>query len=149
MSDTEQAEPYTLQWKVHLLRKQPRRAWLAGVVMLHASVLVAVAFQSVGMGLLALALLWLATREFWLPVRYYVNEKGAGVRYLGAIYDITWDRVKYVLVNEEGVKLSPLPFGSRLEPFRGVFLRFADNREQVLEAIAFWREGSTTGKMKN
>jgi hypothetical protein len=88
--------------------------------------------------------LWLATRDYWLPVRYTVSEKGAAVRYLGAAYDISWERVKYVTVTADGVKLSPLPPRSRLEPFRGVYLRFADNREQVLEAIAFWR-GSTAG----
>ncbi len=148
MSDEEQVARYTLQWQVHLLRLQPQKAWGAGAVMLFASVLTGVAFRSAGMGLLALVLLWLATREYWLPVRYYVNEKGAGVRYLGAAFDITWERVKYVTVTPEGVKLSPLPPRSRLEPFRGVTLRFADNREQVLEAIAFWREPAT-GKRTN
>lgn len=116
--------------------------------MLLASVVVGVAFRSAGMGLLALVLLWLATRDYWLPVRYTVDEKGAGVRYLGAAFDIAWERAKYVTVTSDGVKLSPLPPRSRLEPFRGVYLRFADNRQQVLEAIAFWRE-STAGKTTN
>lgn len=116
--------------------------------MLFASVVVGVAFRGAGMGLLALILLWLATRDYWLPVRYYVNEKGAGVRYLGAAFEVPWERVKYVTITSEGAKLSPLPPRSRLEPFRGVYLRFADNREQVLEAIAFWRE-QTAGKRTN
>lgn len=113
--------------------------------MLATAVLVGFAFQSAGMGLLALVLLWLATRDYWLPVRYAVNEKGASVRYFGAVFEIAWERVKYVTVTPEGVKLSPLPPRSRLEPFRGVYLRFTDNREQVLEAIAFWRDW-TAGK---
>ncbi len=141
-----EAARYTLQWSVHLLRQHPRKAWGAAGAMLIASVLVAFAFRSAGMGLLAFVLLWLATRDYWLPVRYTVNEHGAGVRYLGAIFDISWDRVKFVTVAPDGVKLSPVPPGSRLEPFRGVTLRFADNREQVLEAIEFWRN-STAGKM--
>ncbi len=141
----EQANRYALQWKVHLLRRYPRKAWGAAGAMLIAGMLVAVAFRSVGMGLLTVVLLWLATREYWLPVRYTIGEKGAGVRYFGAVFDITWDRVKYVTVHPDGVKLSPLPPRSRLEPFRGVYLRFADNREQVLEAIAFW-QSQVTGK---
>jgi hypothetical protein len=135
---------HTLQWTVHLLRQRPQKAWGAAGVMVLAALLVGMAFRSAGMGLLALVLLWLATRDYWLPVRYSVSEKGAGVRYLGAVYDIPWERVNYVTVTAEGVKLSPLPPRARLEPFRGVYLRFADNREQVLEAIAFWRE-STAG----
>ncbi len=138
-----EANQHTLQWTVHLLRDQPRKAWGALTAMLAAGVLVGVAFGSAGMGLLAFVLLWLATREFWLPVRYTVNERGAGVRYLGAIFEVPWDRVKYVTVTAEGVKLSPVPPRSRLDPFRGVYLRFADNREQVLEAIAFWRNCGT------
>lgn len=144
-SDEERKARYTLQWKLHLLRRQPQKAWGAGAVMLVAGIVVGFAFRSAGMGLLAVVLLWLATRDYWLPVRYYVNEKGAGVRYLGAVFDITWDRAKYVTVTRDGLKISPLPPGSRLEPFRGVYLRFADNREQVLEAIAFWRDW-TAGK---
>jgi len=140
MNDDEQATRHTLQWTVHLLRQQPHKAWGAGGVMVLAAVLVGVAFRSVGMGLLALVLLWLATRDYWLPVRYSVGAKGAAARYLGAAYDIPWERVKYVTVTADGVKLSPLPPLSRLEPFRGVYPRFGDNREQVLEAIAFWRE---------
>lgn len=145
MSDEEQASRYTLRWTVHLLHERPQKAWLAGAAILFASVLVGISFRSAGMGLLALVLLWLATRDYWLPLHYYVDEKGAGVRYLGAAFDIAWERVKYVTVASDGVKLSPLPPRSRLEPFRGVYLRFADNREQVLEAITFWRE-STAGK---
>ncbi|MCS6950713.1 MAG: hypothetical protein RMM06_05310 [Armatimonadota bacterium] len=145
MNDEAPTSQHTLQWTIHLLRRHPEKAWKAGAVMLLASVLVGVAFRSVGMGVLALVLLWLATRDYWLPVRYYVSDKGAGVRYLGAVYDITWDRVRYVTTTTEGVKLSPLPPRSRLEPFRGVYLRFADNREQVLEAIAFWT-GCSSGK---
>ncbi|GIV21392.1 MAG: hypothetical protein KatS3mg023_3143 [Armatimonadota bacterium] len=148
MSDEEQANQYTLRWRVHLLREQPQKAWLAGAIMLLASALVGVAFRSAGMGLLALLLLWLATRDYWLPVHYAVDEQGARVRYLGAGFDIAWERVKYVTVTPDGVKLSPLPPRSRLEPFRGVYLRFAGNRDQVLEAIAFWRE-STAGKKTN
>lgn len=148
MIDEERASQYTLRWKVHLLREQPQRAWIAAAIILLAAVVVGLAFRSAGMGVLALVLLWLATRDYWLPLQYYVNEKGVGVRYLGAAFDISWDRVKYVTVTADGVKLSPLPPSSRLEPFRGVYLRFADNREQVLEAIAFWRE-STAGKKTN
>lgn len=145
MSQEEQASRYTLQWTVYLLRRRPHRAWGAGVMMLLASVLVGAAFRSAGMGLLAFVLLWLATRDYWLPVRYYVHEKGAGVRYFGAAFDIAWERVKYVTATPDGVKLSPVSPRSRLEPFRGVYLRFADNREQVLEAIAFW-SASAAGK---
>lgn len=116
--------------------------------MLVAWIVVGFAFRSAGMGLLAVVLLWLATRDYWLPVRYHVNEQGAGVRYLGAVFDITWDRAKYITVTHDGVKISPLPLGSRLEPFRGVYLRFADNHEQVMEAIAFWRDW-TAGKKTN
>lgn len=139
---------YTLQWKVHLLRWHPRKAWGAAGAILAAAMVVGFAFHSPGMGIMALVLLWLATRDYWLPIHYYVNEKGAGVRYFGAIFDITWDRVKYVTVTHDGVKISPLPPSSRLEPFRGVYLRFADNREQVMEAIAFWRDW-TAGKKTN
>lgn len=144
----EEQSRYCLQWRVHLLRQQPEKAGRAMLVILAAGILVGMAWHSVGMGGLAGVLLWLATREYWLPMRYYVNEQGAGVRYLGAAFDIAWERVRFVTVMADGVKLSGLPPSSRLEPFRGVFLRFADNREEVLEAIEFWRS-SLVGKTMN
>jgi hypothetical protein len=77
----------------------------------------------------------LATADFWMPLQYRLDEKGAALKCGFSTTAIEWANVKRVILGEEGVKLSPLEEESRLSPFRGLFLRFDGNREEVLDRI--------------
>ncbi len=132
--------PPSLQWRVHLYAQQRGKAWpLLGITML-GGLLAGLAFRQVGYGLLALLLIFMSTREYWLPVRYWLDEEGAHMATLLARYDIAWSRVKYISATDDGrLKLSSVPMASRLAPFRGVELRLPPDQQPVMQAIKHWR----------
>jgi hypothetical protein len=75
-------------------------------------------------------MLWSATADFLLPIRYEADT--TGVRQRGwSPRVMRWERVKRVVWGEEGVLLSPFAHPSRLNAYRGVFLWYGDAREQV------------------
>ena len=76
-----------------------------------------------------------STAEFWAPQKYKIAENGATARCGFSVSAIAWSDVKRAISDEEGVKLSPLEKDGKLSPFRGVYLRFGDRREEVLSAI--------------
>lgn len=99
---------------------------LAGVLLLREALL----------GVIGFAIILGSTAEYWLGTSYRVDSKGAGKRCGLSVSGIAWEDVKRVLVQADGVLLSPLPEGgSRMDVFRGVRLQFADNRDSVLQKI--------------
>ncbi|MGC8833879.1 MAG: hypothetical protein ACP5R4_07460 [Armatimonadota bacterium] len=125
-----------LEWTVHLAAMQPVKAVAAAVLCLAAVGLAAVAFSNVVFPLVTAWLLFASLAEFFLPVTYKLTTQGAEARHLWTFAKIEWGNVKRRYLCEDGVKLSPLSSPSRLESFRGVFLRFGrDNREEILNAI--------------
>lgn len=137
---TTERPPETVQWTVRL--------WLDGgdkrYAILGAAVLAAIAgwlvvhtFLAVVIGLLATLG---STTEYWLPIKYKLDRNTAAVRCGISVTSIEWSNVKRVIEEPRGVKLSPLESEGRMGAFRGVFLRFADNREEVMKAIRLFRE---------
>jgi len=77
-----------------------------------------------------------STAEFWLGSRYRVDDKGVEARTGLSVYQMEWGEVRRVIVSDENVKISPLKEAGRLDPFRGVVLKFArHNREEVLRLV--------------
>lgn len=133
-----------MQWRVWSLARQPGKAIGALAIMAGGSFLIALGTATVVLGLAALVLLLLATREFFLPIRYRLTEEGAYAEGFMSSYFISWGKVKRCDLSGEGLKLSPFGRSSRLESFRGVYLRFADNCEEVVEMVKVLAEEAHT-----
>ena len=85
-----------------------------------------------------------ATSEYLLPISYKLTDRCAVCRYGANRFELEWPRLKRALLYSDGIRLSPMPLPSRLDAFRGVYLRFASDglpgdRESVLAAIASLR----------
>lgn len=125
-----------LQWTIHLARRRPGRALAALVIVAAGAVAAAVAFQGLWAGILAAVLLVGAIGDFLFPVRYTLNAEGAQARGLVMRRRIAWRQVRRVARDRLGVKISPLPRPSRLEAYRGIYLWFENNADEVMEFIA-------------
>ncbi len=129
-----------LRWSIHLARKYPVK--LACIISLIALVSAA-AYFAVGLALSVGAVLVLlgSLADFLFPVTYVLTTDGAACNMLFKSSRIRWERVKHCYVDAKGIKLSPLDRISKLEAFRGVYLRFNRNDEQVAEVVkSLWRE---------
>jgi hypothetical protein len=127
-----------LRWSVHLATESRVKLICAVAAVLLACVGAFAVVGPVGPIAVALALTG-ALAEFLFPVTFEIGPKSAVCKTLFKRSEIAWDHVKTCYVNDWGVKLSPLEPGNRLEPFRGVFLRFGGNRDQVIEAVKSMR----------
>ena len=124
-----------LQWSVRLWEQAPGKRWVVLVVAIACGTMGWSIFQSPLLALVGFLGIVGATSEFWLPLRYKLDSTRASVRCGISLTAIEWQAVKRIAESAVGVRLSPLEKQTRLAPFRGVFLRYAGNREQVLEYV--------------
>ncbi len=134
-------EVSVLAWRVHLLRRYPRR--LPGLLCVFgiAAICVWLMFGQILPVLAALLLLTGATGEFLFPISYRITSEGVYADSLTSRLTLRWKETRRCLRHPFGITLSPLPAPSRLDAFRGVTLRYAPegepgDRESVQAALA-------------
>ncbi len=125
----EACEP--LVWTVKLYDREPAKRYAVFFFALAAGAAGLLFFQSAVFALIGFVAILASTAEFWLPLRYRLDERGASVRCGLSVTAIDWPDVKRVVLAKEGWKLSPLGNEGRLSPFRGVYLRFGEEPEAV------------------
>lgn len=125
-----------LVWSVKLWRRDPAKLLAIASIACVAGLMGLIALKTpVGL-MLGVAMIALGTADFWLPIHHRLDAVGATRKVGLSVSTIGWSSILQVREDSDGVKLSPLDSaGSRLEPFRGVYLRFEGNREAVLERI--------------
>lgn len=141
MGEFEAKNPESLEWEVRLGAHQPHRLLTVVFLALVAGTLGIALLGHWVFGVIGVLAILLSTAELFLSQHYSIDETGARRRIGLSVTEILWPNVKRVQLEPGGVKLSPLDSESRLEPFRGVYLRFSGNREEVLAKIRqFWRD---------
>lgn len=102
---------------------------------LAMSLAVDVLFGSVWWGALALLLLGVSVAPYYVGATYAVSEEGAAAAGLFGTHRRRWADVKGCFPDADGVLLSPFARPTRLAYTRGLYLRFADNRDEVLTRV--------------
>lgn len=139
--------PLVHRWQVHLAKVQPERLPVVLLALLGAPLLGAWLMGHWIFGLVALWMLWSATADYLLPIRYEADANG--VRQRGwSPRVMRWERVRRVVWGENGVLLSPFAQPSRLNAYRGVFLWYGDQRE-VVESLVRTRCAHALGETKS
>ena len=125
-----------LSWKVHPLLEEPwpKSAALMGLVA-AVSAAVALGFGGWAYGTVSLVVLALSVSRYLLPTHYALDESELRIRHLGRQQQRPWQQCRRADVHGDGVFLSPFTRPSRLDPFRGCFLRFGGHREAVLRYV--------------
>ncbi len=74
--------------------------------------------------------------EFFFPVKYGLNKDFVWKKIGPVNVRKQWIQLRSFYPDKNGVLISPFPKPSRLETFRGIYIRFAGiDRETVLEAV--------------
>lgn len=128
----------SLQWTVRLSEGQGSKVFMVLFLALVAGSVGLYAMGNPVLALIGILMILGPSSEFLLPIRYSVSEKGASARWGVNVTSISWPEVKRILRGDHAIKLTPLEKPSRLEAFRGVTLRFANNRQEVEEAVQYW-----------
>lgn len=126
----------TLEWRIDLGASEPKKK---GIVLFAAFAVAAIGvllpYSGLVYGMVGFGLIVSSNAELFLPQIYKVSQSGVERKCGLSLSSMEWDQVKRVMVDESGVKCSPFTKSTRTEPFRGVYLRFANNRELVLAKI--------------
>jgi hypothetical protein len=136
----EAAAESILTWKVHLLRENPVKALLILPVLTLSLLVCYIIFHNVLGMAVTLFLITSSFADFLFPVRYDITRQGASAKTLLGRTVIEWNRVKKYYLDDHGIKLSPLHRQTRLEAYRGVYLRFGGRRDEVIEAVRSMRD---------
>jgi hypothetical protein len=91
--------------------------------------------QAITWSLISLALLLAMTAAIYLPVRYKLDAQGVTAYFLGVPNHRPWRHYRNFYVHKMGVHVTTMPTPSALDPFRGHFLQFSANRDEVVAFI--------------
>ncbi|MGQ9730921.1 MAG: hypothetical protein ACUVX8_06545 [Candidatus Zipacnadales bacterium] len=93
------------------------------------------AFGGAWGALLTLVLLSLSVASYYTRTTYELSGEEAIVRGLFGTHRRQWNEIQAIFPDAEGVLLSPLKRPSRLAYTRGLYIRFNNNREEVLGRV--------------
>jgi hypothetical protein len=128
-----------LTWSSTPCKRHPFLAVAVGMLVMAVSLAVKVHY-GVWWGALALSLLTLSVFSYYGPTQYELNAEGVVAQGLLVSYRRAWPEIQTYYADADGVLLSPLPKPSRLAATRGLYVRFADNRDEVLTRVEAFLE---------
>ncbi len=128
-------EGETLSWTTHPIRRKPITAGLVTIFILVVGFLVLVTTESKAFGTLALVVLFASLAKFYMPTKYRLSGKRIMVKSTTQTVYKIWSHFRSFYPDKNGVLLSPFIQPARLENFRGIYLIFENNRDEVIDFI--------------
>lgn len=105
------------------------------VLIVASSAAAAVGFEHWFYGLFSLGALTASLSRYFFPTRYVLNGEGVHSEHLGLKQRRFWVEFRRADEHRDGIFLRPSARPGRLDSFRGVFLRFDQNREEVARFV--------------
>jgi len=124
-----------MQWTVHPIKRDWKVS--AGILSFLAILCAAIYFSysSVTFLLLSVVILISSLASFFFPTTYILQDDCIMVKSLLRRYSRGWNFFKSYYPDKNGVFLSPFSSPSRLENFRGLYIRFGHNKAEVVDFI--------------
>lgn len=126
------------RWNVRLSDKDPSKRWGVFVTAVIAFGLGCLLFKNVIFGVVGFAIILGTTAEYWFGTSYRLDAKSASARVFLSVTSLDWTDVKRAITSDQGIKLSPLESAGRMDTFRGVFLRYGNERDRVIDEVRRW-----------
>jgi len=120
-----------LSWCYHPAALSKAKTAMAAAVILAFGVFVWWYSQSGIFALLAVLILIASLGVFFFPTRYTLSEDGLTIEFLGTKQVKKWDSFVRAEPEKSGIFISPFARKSFLEHYRGLFVRYDGNKDQV------------------
>jgi len=136
----------TLAWTVHPVKRKP---WISATVTVFVILVAMIVYswmQSLWFTILALLIMLGSLAKFYFPTSYKLSDKGVTVKTTTQTLFKEWHIYRSCYPDKKGILLSPFAEPTRLENFRGLYVMFEGNNEQV---TAYCRERIALAKQKN
>ena len=136
-----------LSWSSHPAKERPVAALFVFSVMLAIFYYVYNVTASPIMVLVAIMIFFISLSTFFFPTRYTVDEKMVTIKYLYSSKERNLSAFRTVFPGRRGVLLSPFLGPSRLENYRGFYLRYGiNNKEEVDQFLAELFDSKSSGR---
>lgn len=123
------------EWMVHSLTENWKKSACLILFLFVIWVLIYLFFQSFFYVILSVVVLLCSLSSFFLPVRYAFYSDRVTIHFFLGKRSKPWSVFKHYYVDKNGVLLSPFPKPSRLDTFRGMYIRFGGNRAEIIDYI--------------
>ncbi|UCB52552.1 MAG: hypothetical protein JSV10_00170 [Candidatus Zixiibacteriota bacterium] len=128
-------EDPALKWSSHPVKKKTVVSILVVLFLLVIWLVVYVTTSSILLTGLAVIIMLGSMSSFFLPTIYELDQKKVRIKFFLTKREREWSSFRSFYVDKNGVLLSPFAGRSRLENFRGVYVRFSRNKDQVVDFV--------------
>ena len=122
-------------WVVHPLLDSPRKSVLLVLFLFFLVIGIQFLFGSLGLTLLSTFFLFGSLRQYFFPFRYEVHDDRIAISSFFFKQNRLWNEFRSYYIDQHGILLSPFSKPSRLESFRGIYVRFGLDKSVVRELI--------------
>jgi len=122
-------------WTVHPIKRNWKVSVSVIFFLLALCVSIYISFHSLAYLLISVIILFGSLIPFFLPTTYSLQDDCITVKSLFRRFSKDWVAFRSFYPDRNGVLLSPFSFPSRLENFRGLYVRFNENGSEVLDFI--------------
>ena len=124
-----------LKWTTHPIKRNLKISVLVVFFLLLIFVYAYYTTQSYFFTVLSVVIMLGSLSPFFLPTNYELSDDRILVKFLFNNKIKEWREYRSFYVDKNGVLLSPFGTPSRLENFRGLYLRFNQNKEDVVNFV--------------
>lgn len=132
MSETNEND--SLEWSSFLAAENKPRTFLVTLFLVVLFAIIYVSFGSLWF-IVSMLLLGGSVAPYFAPTRYKMTEEGVEAFQFFHTTRKTWKSFRSYYEDKRGVLLSPFVRPSRLENYRGLYLRFGGRRDEVMEYV--------------
>jgi hypothetical protein len=140
------SDPSVLKWRSHPFRRKKLVSFLVILCLVAVWVSIYLTTFSIIMTLVSIFILLGALSPFFLPTEYELTSDKIKVRFFFNQKEKEWSFYRSFYVDKNGVLLSPFDKPSRLENFRGIYIRFDQNKDQVVRFVSSKIKKEEVGK---
>ena len=135
--------PSTLSWTVHPIVENWRKSDLLGLFLVLLLFGIYLGFQSIYVALISGIVLLGSLYKYFLPFHHQCEADRLIITSCCYRLERSWETFRSFYVDANGILLSPFARPTRLENFRGVYVRFGKHTsEEVVDFITSKIENS-------
>lgn len=128
-------ESRDLTWRIHPFMENAKiSVMVIGIIVFICSV-VYISFSSIFWVVLSFIFLFVSLSPFFFPTNFSMNDKEVKVKRVFTTIIRPWERFKGFYYDKNGVQLTPFTYPSRLDSYRGLFLKFGNNKKEIIDFI--------------
>lgn len=122
-------------WRVHPFRESVKTSVIVIAVIVFICAIVYISFGDIFWVILSFLFLFVSLSSFFFPTSFFLDEKEVKVKRVLTTISRPWERFKGFYFDKNGVQLTPFTYPSRLDNYRGLFLKFGNNKDDVINYI--------------